>query len=791
MNMPCRLLLTVSAIAVSTPAFAQESAEGAAASTAIQSEILVTAQRRTESVQDVPIPVTIVSADQLQAQAVQEVGDLGRTTASLRMSENPGGSGGGGYIRGVGTFSRSRAAEPSVGIVVDGVVQGLTNIRNLSDIARVEVLRGPQGTLFGQAVSAGVINITTIAPDPTEVSGTVSTELSFDNFAGSKFGKQQIRGAVNLPVADNMAVRVSGYGNWTQGVLENIYQGNDDYRDEYGVRGRFKADFGPLTVNFSAEYNDEKRGNGYFLTIRDTGSVVRSSDAVLNANGLYDASYSTFVPATSGVNYDRVTYCGLQPNINNFEMCSDSVSLQTYKTQGYSGQLDYEFDNGLTLTSITAYRKLKSTTQNDIDNLPEGLSLTSVHSGLITKYKQFTQEFRLASDDSQPLTYTLGGFYFKSVVDSKTGPAENARTAIYTRKGGLAIEDCFPVSTVAACDVFITPGGFENDQHWSTENKSIFGEARYKFGDVAVFAGGRYTTAKLAQDSTVYNQDGSIHADYDDAVKDKDFEWRFGAEYKPNRDILLYATVARGYKNGQITPLQNNDIPDYLKPEKPTSYELGVKSNWLGGRLLANLSAFYMDVRNYQTARCGVDEATQATTCLPINIDKIKTKGIEGDVFGRIGNHLRLNANFIYNVVKYPNGFGAQDGSDLSGMQLQDAPRFSAAVFGNYDFAVTDTIDGFVGFDVSYKSKTRLSDFSAIDYYVYKGHTTVGARIGMEVKDNWRVALFAKNLFNQNDPQQFSTLVNQDGSRNPLKVQGVFNTQSGLRQVGLQASLDF
>ncbi|MCB2066119.1 MAG: TonB-dependent receptor plug domain-containing protein, partial [Erythrobacter sp.] len=131
--------------AVASPAFfaAPALAQDDPATDEGDNTIFVTSQRYEQSVQEVPIPVTVVSADQLEAQGVQEINDLGRTVSSLKLAENPGGSGGGGYIRGVGTFSRSRAAEPSVGIVVDGVVQGLTNIRNLSDIQRVEVLRGP------------------------------------------------------------------------------------------------------------------------------------------------------------------------------------------------------------------------------------------------------------------------------------------------------------------------------------------------------------------------------------------------------------------------------------------------------------------------------------------------------------------------------------------------------------------------------------------------------------------------------------------------------------------------
>ncbi|MCB2067616.1 MAG: TonB-dependent receptor, partial [Erythrobacter sp.] len=655
---------------------------------------------------------------------------------------------------------------------------------------------GPQGTLFGQSVSAGVINITTIAPDVDEFSGRISTELSFDDFAGSNYGKQQIRGALNLPIAGVAGLRLSGYTNWTQGVLENIYQGNEDYRDEWGIRGRLLINASDhVTINLAAEYNSENRGNGYFLTIRDTGLMNPVTGALTPAPLLANQTLT---------NAERVRYCGLNPNIDNFEICSDSVSLQTYRTQGYSGQVDIDLGAGLSLTSITAYRELNTTTQNDIDNLPEALDLTSVHSGLTSDYDQFTQEMRLASDPSAPLSFTLGAFYFKNHVNSIAGPAAGAATRIYTRKGSLPVTTCFPVSTNALCNTFITPGALNNYQTWSTENSSLFGELRYVTGQLTVFAGGRFNDANVAFHGETQNANtGAINAvptnplyinPVDLVLHDRNFSWRVGTEYEINPDVMIFATVARGYKNAQIAPLQNTTPATPVDPEIPTSYELGIKSSWLNGRLLANVSAFWTDVQGYQSSRCYIDAGTSTTNCDPFNLPNVTSKGIEADIFGRIGSNLTLNLSMTYNIVRYPNNTLAQDGvTYLDGMQLSDAPRFSASLYTDYNFPLTATIDGFLGFDVSYKSEERLSDYSANDYFVDQSRTIVGVRVGAEVSDSWRLAFFVNNLFNENSPQQFGTLVAQDGSRptDPQRVWGVYNTSRGLRQVGLQASFQF
>jgi len=785
------LLATAASTAIVFPAFAQDAAPPVEQVENL--EIVVTAQRRAESVQDVPIPVTIVSADQLQAQSVNEIGDLGRVASSLKMAENPGGSGGGGYIRGVGTFSRSRGAEPSVGIVVDGVVQGLTNNRNLTDIARVEVLRGPQGTLFGQSVSAGVINITTVAPNVHDFGGEVSTDLSFDDFAGSEFGKQLVRGVVNIPIAGVAGLRVTGYGAWTQGILENIWQNDDDYRDEWGIRGRFLANVtDDIRVNLAAEYSDEKRGNGYFLTMRGLGNVTTAPGATAGAPRVITNPFRPYTAPTNGNTSTaaRVAYCGLTPSIDNYEICSDAFSQQTYERLGFSGQLDFDLPGGFSFTSITAYRELSSTTYNDIDNLPEAINTTSVQSGVVSDYDQFTQEVRIASDPRKPFTFTVGGFYFDSNVYSVTGDVIGQAIKAYPQRAALAVDACITNPTLAACTFFIQPGKFNNFQHWRAQNLSAFGEARYDAGAVAVFAGARINQARVEFDGVTTNLNTNVTRTARLKSDDNQMTWRVGAEYKPGRDFMLYGTVSRGYKNAQYSPLQNNDNAAYVAPEVPTSYELGLKSGWMGGRLLVNLSAFYMDVKGYQSARCAVD-ITNATTCSPFNIEGIKSKGIEGDIFGRIGSNLRLNANFIYNVIEYPNGFLAQDGTDLSGQQLQDAPRFSAALYADYDIRLSDRVDGFIGFDMQYKAKERLADLSASDYYIYKGHALFGARIGVKMNDAWRVAIYAQNIFGQTSPQQFATLANQDGTQNPAHVQGVFNGERGLRRVGLQTSLKF
>lgn len=207
------------AIATAAPAFAQD-APGAATTT---DTIVVTAQRRTEKVTEVPISITVADNKQLERQQVNTMNDLNRIAPSLEIQSAPGqNTGGGGSIRGIGTQTFNAGAVASVGVVVDQVSQGNANISDLFDVARIEVLKGPQGTLFGLTTSAGVINITTNKPDFKGFSARIRTEDSGAGVAGSTSGNQIFQGVVNVPLASNAAIRVSGFGNLRQGPDRDV-----------------------------------------------------------------------------------------------------------------------------------------------------------------------------------------------------------------------------------------------------------------------------------------------------------------------------------------------------------------------------------------------------------------------------------------------------------------------------------------------------------------------------------------------------------------------------------------
>lgn len=745
-------LLASTALLCAAPAIAQDATQSSENATGGLDEIVVTAQRRAERVQDIPIAIAVVAGAQLERQQVVEVRDLARTTASLQFGPSGGGAqGGGGMIRGIGTFGFVKGSEAAVGIVVDGVVQGNTNITNLFDIARVEVLRGPQGTLFGQSVSAGVINISTTAPDPDAgVSGRFSTELSGDGFAGSKFGRQVVRGAVNLPVSASSALRFSAYANRTDGVTHNTYLGEDEILREFGGRVRFLTKLGEtVTVNLAGDYNKSDQDNGSFFQF-------------------FEAKAGTSLAT-------QLAACGATVGPKGFNNCSqieDSVS--DTKVYGGSGQVDVELGDN-TLTSITAFRKQLIDQSLDVDRLPP-TNILDIQSNVETNHKQFTQEVRFASPSDKTFSYTVGGFYQRAT----TGNSQPSAVVVRPAPG-----------------VVIRPPASLKTQDSTITNASLFGEGKVKMEAVTLFAGARITKSKVEQVATKQTpvNIGPVLTNTL-GFKDTDVSWRAGAQYNVGPDMMVFASVARGYKSAQINNENFAESPpsnqvNVVAPEKPFDIQAGVKSSWFSNKLAANINLFRTKVKNFQTLRClPPDPGAANITCLPINVSSVVTKGIEADFFGNPAKGVNLNAGLLYNVAKYPSDFVGTFGGSLGGQQIAFAPRWRVTFSGEYATPVVGDVEGFVALDAQYKSKTRMGIGRATSDFIYPDRFVFGGRIGARVNDGWSVALFARNIGNKPMPSNFENPATPPGD--PFNA-GIWQMQGqqSKRLVGLQADFQF
>lgn len=732
------------------PADASAPESSASSPSENSADIVVTAQRRSERVQDVPIAISVVSGAQLERQQIVELRDLSRSTAGLEFGANSGANpGGGASIRGLGTTAFSRAAEAAVGVVVDGVVQGNANVNNLFDVARVEVLRGPQGTLFGQSTSAGVINISTVAPSFERAEGRFLVELSDDGFAGSKFGRQVLRAAANAPITERSALRVSLYSGRTAGVTRNVLLNRDDEQYEFGVRARYLAELGDrVTLNLIGDYSDSKNDDGNFFVFG--GAAPGTNAARFNAQ------------------------CGVAPSLTNFEHCSDYPVQFRTKTYGLSGQVDVDVGGGFTLTSITAARRQRFFQSNDIDRLPEAVTTLNISALSTTSVRQFTQEVRLASDTTKPLSFTVGGYYQNAkTIEDVPGIAGNN---IYFARAGIPGPPVLQTRTVQ---------NTVND----LENLSGFGEARLRLGEFTVFGGARVN--RNTQDAVLRQRTlAPVVTPFSTlslGLKDTDVSWRVGGQYEPNANIMVYGTVSRGYKSGQVAA--NVVPPTVVQPEKPMDYQLGVKTQMFDRRLAINLAGFYTRVSDYQATVTTVNPDTGVVQGLPFNIDRVISKGVELEMFGRIGDHLTLNGSALYNIAKYPGGFRAINGSLLEGQQIAFAPRFKATLSGEYAQPLSEHVDGVLAVDGAYKGRTRYGVESGDSVYnFYQAHLIVGARVGVRIDETWDISLFARNIGNVASPFSIG-LIPQPLGDPALSSRHVYQGPNGLRQVGLQVGL--
>ncbi|WCP12566.1 Vitamin B12 transporter BtuB [Sphingobium sp. AntQ-1] len=731
---PILAMASVSTFAIAAPAFAQDAATPQEPAESAMSDIIVTAQRRQEKVTEVPISITVASQKQLERQQVNNLNDLNRVAPSLEIQSAPSqNTGGGGSIRGIGTQSFSPGAVASVGVVVDQVSQGNANISDLFDVSRIEVLKGPQGTLFGLTTSAGVINITTNAPDPNEFSGRVRTELSDAGTVGSKYGQQVVQGVINVPFSSTSALRVSGMSNTRQGVNRNAVTGDWNDVNRYAVRGRFLWNASEdLTVNLIGDWSKGSADNGgdFFTFLSNTAA----NTALLNS-------------------------CGITPGEGNQTFCVGDEFSSKVKAWGGSAQVDYDA-GPLTLTSITAYRKTESS--NTLGNIyradPLASELISGPTG--TDIRLFTQEFRASSPSNSVFEYTVGAFY----SNQKTVQQPERFTISVTLPNGFVIR---PVDSPGALNEI------------TDESLAIFGQGTLHATDkLRLILGGRYTAGRLSLDRT----DAGTGAESFQILNVDKISWRAGIQYDIDRSLMAYVTASRGFKGGQIAVPTAPLLPYVVQPEIPMSYEAGMKATLFGGAVL-DVSVFYSKIKNFQAQECTVNPTTAQLVCAQTNIDGVKTRGAEVNLFGQISDRLSMNTGFIYTKATYPGGFIGNDSTDIGGSQLAYSPRYKFTLSGEYEQPLTAGLNGFLAADTIWKSRVRYQNTSRSEE-TFRPHWTVGGRLGVRSEDErYSAGVFVRNLFNVHEP---SLLQSNFGSG----VGAIYGPQS-FRQVGLQLDAKF
>lgn len=713
--------------------------------------VIVTAQRREQQLQDVPMAITVANAAQLERQQITVVRDLDRISPAVTFVD--GAPGGGAGIRGIATQSFTPSAVASVGIVVDNVPQGNVNTSNLFDIERVEVLRGPQGTLFGQSASAGVINIVTKAPKIGDFSGRLHVDLAGKGALGSRYGEQVAQGVVNVPLDDHSAMRVAGFTNRVKGVEHDNSTGEDNTNNDTGVRVRYLNNLTEdLKLNVIADYDKQaQRGNYDFVFRRAVSTAVKTA----------------------------LARCGIVASDENNVSCSQYPTYTNFANGGLSVQLDYSLGD-YTLTSVTSHRERKvGPNALDIINLRNAADVIApagVYPQIYSpedhgRLRQTSQEIRITSPSDTAVEWVAGAYLSRFS---------------YNQFGSHGLNIVVPFD-VPGTTMTIHQGSVADT---ATRSASLFGQITYHVTPAMQLLAGLRATRETISDAELFSssldlplgighQVNYTNSPASASTSTDNLSGRIGAQYRFSKDLMSYATLSRGFKGAQVNDTVFGVTPSIVQPEIPTAAEVGVKG--MVGKVGVDLNLFYTRVKNYQGQSCTF---TPTLVCGGANVPRVVTKGVEIDLFGKPTRELTLNGGFIYNAVTYPAGYIGSDGTNLGGTQMTGTPKVKVNLSGEYAVDFTNGYRGFVSLETTYKSLMHMYPSSLADYDV-KGHWISGGRIGLRFPDRvTSLTLYARNLSNTPDP------VNIYPGPVAGDVQQIIGKQ-GLRVVGLSFDRSF
>ena len=620
---------------MASPVAAQETAPQSSAGL---QEIVVTAQKRAENLQDVPIAVTAVSSGQLAAAGVLSTSALGSAVAGV--SVNTTASYFSPHIRGVGTGSFGPGVENPVALYVDNVYYAsqLTAPSDLSDVDQIAVLKGPQGTLFGRNATAGVIQMTTRNPSH-DFGGEFKTEL--DNYLTSR-NFFYVTGGLSDSVAANLSLKFAAQDD---GWGKNLITGNDTQKiyHDFSVRNKWIVNLSDQTTfRLNLDYTDKKDNLGPNLRPLP-GS-------------------SPFLPGLGTTIFSSNEYDSVSP-IN---------SRNKVQSGGASATLEQETGFGR-IVSVTAYRKYKFDTIFDADTSPLPLSETA----FVQRGKQFSQEIQLVSRDDQKLTWTLGGYYFWG-SENLSGPVATIYPpALVPGLPGLASQT------------------FDYDVTAKTESLAWFGQATLKVLPGTRLTGGlRYTYEKRKLDGiNAFLADGVRVPMFDSIASGRNmseskYTWRLSLDHDFSDNVMGYVSWNRGFKSGGFNALAVDLNTAPYRPERLDAYEAGFKTELLDRQVRLNPAVFYYKYNQIQVTQF------LANSTFVRNAAKAELYGFDLDAEWQASSALQFTGSLEWVHATFKNfpdapsfdvvNFFAPISIDAAGNKLPFAPRFTANIGATY-----------------------------------------------------------------------------------------------------------
>jgi iron complex outermembrane receptor protein len=744
----------VSAEATSEPASAEPATPEDAA-------IMVVARKRSENIQQVPIPITVIGTQELSRQNLTNFTTFQTKFPSFSVYlTNPKQLNLG--IRGIGNNGfNTDGIDGSVGIFVDGVYTGRQGMvsSDFNDIADVELLRGPQGTLFGKNTTAGAVIINTLKPS-MDLGAT--GEATYGNYDFKEF-KASVTGPL---IADKLALRVSAFYNDRDGNYKNLLYGNyQNARQGWGVRAQLLA---TPTDN---------------LTVRLIGTHGRQSFPTISPLILSVYNPAALQARMAAAGYSLLTTTKEDRNVN-----IDGALNATTKLDSASGEIDLGLGDLGTLTSITAYENWQCFTNNDNDFT----QLDAVNDyGSCNKEHQFSQELRWSTPADRPIEATVGGFLSRQRLQVDSRIRFGTQYHIWAANPSAALFPTLAGKTWAqgAYAGKLVGAGFRSQAVFHTDTDAAFGNVTWHpdaARRLAIDVGLRQTWERRSElyDGVVASNPGGLTTaqlralsasganaqlgHVDTSLKDSSLSGEIGVNYKATPDFFAYAKYARGNKSAGFNLLPyNSSNPDTgvasaialgaqqtVKGETADNFEFGFKSEFFDRKLLLNMTVFHTKVKNYQ-ANQAVGSGSNAVRFLA-NVGSLTSKGIELEAQTWLFEGFHTKGFVAYNKAIYSSFTNSVCPAqvtaltcDLTGRQVAWAPKVTADFTADYTTAVTDAVKVYGLVDVNWRSKqnTTITLDPAAEIGAY---ALTSVRVGtLLMNDRLDLQLWVENLFDK------------------------------------------
>lgn len=704
--------------------------------------VTVTAQKREENVQDVPISITALTGEDLEVRGITDMADIAQSVPNFDLPTSNTARNVSVRIRGIGSTGTNPGIESSVGLFLDGIYQptGAMAFGELGDIQSVEILRGPQGTLYGRNTPVGALNVTTRKP-------SYETESMIRLGAGD-YDQKWINGFVGGALAeDKLAGRITAYYRDRSGFEDNALTGNDiNDSSEKGIRGRLL--FEPsdnLEFNFIAHYSEIDKACCVAEQIDPTGPF-----------GIATAGFLA-TQAAAGFPFNNVS------DSDHIVNADDQPDDQT-ESKGLSAQIDWDLSNGVTLTSITGYQEWL----NDVFIASDSLANPVLDIDQIQENKVTSQEFRITSPLGGQFDYLAGLFLY----NQKTTFDQFAVSQIGANRVFAVPNPALPCLPPVGCGLNVGDN-FTSEFEQETNSVAIFGSGTLHLTDRWDVTGGlRWSQDEKDVEVNHFNDPTNAFAGNflvfppvnppDQTRKEDSVTWSANTRYNINDDVMIFATASTGFKSGGFNSrrLPAGSALEFDNEDSIT-YEGGIKSTFADGKVLVNATAYHTTIEDFQ-------EATLAATgsgFIVGNAGEQEVKGIEADFAFLPTDALTINGSLAYLDSQYtdfpdaqcglgetPTDFGAtpsanDDTCSRNGQTPAFAPEWQYTLGGQWLHPVSENLNLKLRADYNWRGEQNLIRVTQDALGDQDAYGLLDLRAGIQSRSGkWELEVFGKNV---------------------------------------------